>query len=366
MSPARLELHHADGTTPVLVGAGALAAGDELEPHVGGRRVFVVTSEPVRALHGHALEPLQALAGHTQVLEVPDGESAKRLSVAEELCRSMALGGGKRDSLIVGFGGGTVGDLAGFAAAVFLRGVDVVLAPTTLLAQVDAAVGGKTGVNLPEAKNLVGAFHHPVAVVSDTRLLQTLPVAELRSGLVEVIKIAVLEDPRLLETVERDLDRLLGGDAEALATVVEAAAAAKISVVEKDPAEKGVRKLLNLGHTLGHALEAACAYRGLRHGEAVGHGLLFALGLAESRGLRAADADRIRALLARLSLPALPPLAAGDLVERMRRDKKGDERCLTWVLPTAIGTARLDSDVSFEEVRSRLEEFLRQDRPRRF
>jgi len=362
---ARLELRHPSGSTPILVGAGALAQVGDLAPFIDGRRAFVVTSTAVSTLQWHALEPLLERAGHYEVLEVPDGEEAKRLSVFEDLCRRMALAGGKRDSLVVGFGGGTVGDLAGFAAATFLRGIDFLLAPTTLLAQVDAAIGGKTGVNLPEAKNSVGAFHHPLVVVSDTRLLQTLPVAELRSGLVEIIKIAALANPDLLTDVERDFGRLLGADASVLARVVEQAAAAKIEIVESDPTEKGRRKLLNLGHTLGHALEAACAYRELRHGEAVGYGLLFVLRLAESRGLPRSDAGRLRGLLERLRLPALPPLAAGDLVERICRDKKVSENGVTWVLPARIGEARLVDDLPLDEVRAELETFLGDDRPGR-
>lgn len=365
MTPARLELRHPTGSTPLFVGAGALAEVGDLAPFVDGRRIFVVTSAAVSGHQWHALAPVLELAAHYEVLEVPDGEEAKRLPVLEDLCRRMALGGGKRDSLVVAFGGGTVGDLAGFAAATFLRGVDLLLAPTTLLAQVDAAIGGKTGVNLPEAKNSVGAFHHPLAVVSDTRLLQTLPVAELRSGLVEIIKIAALTDAELLADVERDFDRLLGADASVLARVVEQAAAAKIEIVESDPTEKGRRKLLNLGHTLGHALESACAYRGLRHGEAVAYGLLFALRLAEPRGLPRSDGERLRALLARLRLPALPPLAAGDLIERICRDKKVSETGVTWVLPSKIGEARLAEDMPLEEVRAELESFLGEDRPGR-
>lgn len=346
--------------TPVLVGAGALSSAlPELEDWTARRTTFVVTTPRVLALHGERLDVLSRAAARWVVLEVEEGEGAKTVETAERLWNEMLAAGGKRDSRVIAFGGGSVGDLAGFAAGCFLRGVQLIQIPTTLLAQVDASIGGKTGVDLPGGKNTVGLFHHPRMVICDTELLPTLPREELRSGLVEVIKMAALLDPDLFERVERQLDDLLAGNPEALAPVVTAAAAAKIGVVERDPTEQGGdRRLLNFGHTLGHAIESACGYSGLRHGEAVGWGILFALRLAARRGLAPEAAKRTRALIRRLDLPRLPRLSAEELMATMARDKKARESGLVWVLPRSLGEGFMTDGISNEEVRSELERFL--------
>jgi 3-dehydroquinate synthase len=295
-------------------------------------------------------------------LTVDEGEAAKSVATAERLWNAMLEGGGKRDSRLIAFGGGSVGDLGGFTAGCFLRGIEVAQVPTTLLAQVDAAIGGKTAVDLPGGKNTVGLFHHPSLVVCDTAVLPTLPRGELRSGLVEVIKMGALLDPGLFARVEADLDSLLGGDPAALGLVVAAADAAKIGVVERDPTEQGDRRLLNFGHTLGHAIESSLGYGGpgaLRHGEAVGYGILFALRLAVRRGLAPAVAERLRALLERLGLPTLPVLDPAALLTHMARDKKALEGGLVWVLPAALGEGRMVQGVSREELSEELARFLR-------
>jgi 3-dehydroquinate synthase len=357
---ARLRLRHPGGETAVWSGTGALAAArPELARWVAGRTLFVVSTPQVLALHGERLSPLRDAAAHLHLLPAPEGEAAKSLAVAERLWNEMLLAGGKRDSRLVAFGGGSVGDLGGFAAGCFLRGIGFAQLPTTLLAQVDAAIGGKTAVDLPGGKNTVGLFLHPDWVVCETALLATLPRAELRSGLVEVIKMAALLDPPLLDAVEAGLEPLLAGDAAALAPVAAAAAAAKIAVVERDPDERGDRRLLNFGHTLAHAIESACGYEGLRHGEAVAYGMLFALRLARRRGLAAAPARRLAALLGRLELPPLPALAPQDLAARMARDKKARERGLVWVLPAALGEGRMVEGIGWEEVVGELRAFLR-------
>ena len=271
----------------------------------------------------------------------------------------MLAAGGKRDSRLLAFGGGSVGDLGGFAAGCFLRGIEFVQVPTTLLAQVDAAVGGKTGVDLPGGKNTVGLFHHPRWVVSDTSVLATLPREELRSGMVEVVKMVALLDPDLFVRLEERMETLLAGDPAALGPVVTAAAAAKIGVVERDPTEQGDRRLLNFGHTLGHAIEAACGYIGLRHGEAVGYGILFALRLALSRGLDRRTAERIHALILRLGLPPLPELDPETLLAAMARDKKALESGLVWVLPRTLGEGWMANGVPSQEVQAELRTFLR-------
>ncbi|HEY0511497.1 MAG TPA: 3-dehydroquinate synthase [Thermoanaerobaculia bacterium] len=354
-----LRLHHPEGSTPVLVGDGALSSVlPELEDWLARRVAFLVTTPRVLALHGGRLDVLSRAAAKWVILEVEEGEGAKTVATAERLWNEMLDAGGKRDSRVIAFGGGSVGDLAGFAAGCFLRGVEFVQLPTTLLAQVDAAIGGKTGVDLPGGKNTVGLFHHPWQVVCDTGVLTTLPREELRSGLVEVIKMAALLDPDLFGLLEEEAGLLLDGDAAALGPVVAAAAAAKIAVVERDPTEKGERRLLNFGHTLGHAIESACGYAGLRHGEAVGYGILFALRLALRRGLPARAAQRIHALLLRLDLPALPELAPAEVMALMARDKKARESGLVWVLPRDLGEGWMAEGVPEAEVLSELGDFL--------
>jgi 3-dehydroquinate synthase len=289
---------------------------------------------------------------------VPEGEAAKSVATAERLWGKMLAGGGKRDSRMIAFGGGSVGDLAGFAAGCYLRGISFLQIPTTLLAQVDASIGGKTGINLPEAKNSVGLFYHPWATLADTRFLKTLPVEELRSGLLEVVKVGVVLDRDLFERVEEELEGLMDGDAVRLAPIVAQAAKAKIDVVEKDPNENDLRRMLNFGHTLGHALEARLDYESLRHGEAVAYGMLFAVRLAAKRGLHLDALDRVWNLLERFELPALPRMNPTELMELMRRDKKARESGLVWVLPSRIGAGQPTSDVEEEEVLRELEIFL--------
>ncbi len=355
----RLSLRHSEGSTTILVGRDLLGQAQvPLTPWLEGRTVFAVTCPTVRRLHGSALEPLTAAAARLEVLEVPDGEEAKHLEVAGRLWTSMIEAGGKRDSRLIAFGGGTVGDLGGFVAGCFLRGIEYAQVPTTLLAQVDAAIGGKTAIDWGGTKNSVGLFHHPAMVISDVAFLETLPRDELRSALAEVVKTAVLLDPLLLESVESKLEDLLGGDSKALEPVVVATARAKARVVERDPLEGGDRKLLNFGHTLGHALESALSYRQLRHGDAVSYGMLFALRLAVNRGLEPAVARRCRQILRRFDLPSLPEVDRDRVLGAMARDKKNFEGGLTWILPVALGEGALVDDLNPGEVASELESFL--------
>ncbi len=355
----RHQLDHPGGRTEIVIGAGLLARElPELADWLAGRTVFLLSTPRLAELHGGALEGLAHGAARAIPLEVPDGEAAKDLTHAGRLWAEMLAAGGKRDSRLITFGGGSVGDLGGFVAGCFLRGIEYVQVPTTLLAQVDAAIGGKTAIDLPGGKNTVGLFHHPRRVISDTALLETLPRGELRSGLVEVVKMASLLSPPLWDLVEASLDQLLAGDAGALTPVVAGAAAAKCEVVERDPGEGDWRRILNFGHTLGHAIESRLSYRDLRHGEAVAYGMLFAVRLAESRGTGRAFGDRLRALLARFELPVLPALDPAELWRIMSRDKKATESGLTWVLPRAIGEGEMVSDVGRREVMDRLARFL--------
>jgi 3-dehydroquinate synthase len=362
----RLPLRHPRGVTHLFHGEGALAAAaDELVEWLAGRRAFVVTTPVVWRLHGADLQAPLAVAAGVDLLEVPEGEAAKSLAEAERLWQRMSDAGGKRDSRLLAFGGGSVGDLGGFVAGAFLRGIGCVQLPTTLLAQVDAAIGGKTAVDLPLAKNSVGVFHHPFAVVADTRWLATLDARQRAAGLVEAIKMAFLLDAPLFAEIEKRLPELLAGDAAALAAVVPAAAAIKARVVERDPDEAGERALLNFGHTFGHALEAAAGYQGLLHGEAVAWGMLFALRLAARRGLVPAAATQLRGVLRALALPPLPVVEVDQLLALVARDKKARESgrpdgfpSIGWVLPRDLGRGRWNVQVPADEVAAELAAFV--------
>lgn len=358
-----LRLRHREGETAIFTGA--LAFEEAAAGHPGlwdARTLYLVSSPTVLALHGSALAPFRDRAGAWVELVVPDGEAAKSPEVALGLWEELARRGGKRDSIVVAFGGGTVGDVAGFVAATFLRGVGLVQLPTTLLAQVDAAIGGKTAIDIAAGKNLVGAFHQPLLVAADSRMLATLPRSELRSGLVEVVKVAAFYDLALLERVERDLEALLAGRAEALAPVVRAAAAVKVGVVERDPFEAGERQLLNYGHTLGHALEAAAGFGVMLHGDAVAWGMRFCHRLARRRGCDSDFLSRMERLLDRLASPAPPSLDVDRVLERLFRDKKARESGLVWALPAGPGRGERAGGFASDEIASEVRSFLREIR----
>ena len=361
----RIDLRHASGLTHIHVDSAAIETSlPELKPWFEDRCVFVVTSPIVWDLYQLKLVQMEAAASRWHVLMVPDGESAKTLQVVTSLWEKMVEFNGLRDSRVVAFGGGTVGDVGGFAAACFLRGIEFVQIPTTLLAQVDAAIGGKTGVNLSDAKNSIGRFHHPKAVICDVDLLSSLPSRQLRSGLVEAIKIAAFFDLEMLTQIEENLDNILSADAAALIPVVAGAARLKAMVVEADAEESGSRMLLNFGHTLGHALEAALEFGELKgadltHGEAVAYGMLFALRLAQRRGFHQAQTIRMQALLQRLSLPELPSFDIDRLLDLIAGDKKVRESSQAWALPSRLGHGKIVTGINESEIRTTLGGFLR-------
>jgi 3-dehydroquinate synthetase len=345
----------------VHVGPGRLALAGELARERSGA---VVTDGRVAALHGARLAAL----GDWPWVQVPRGEQAKTLAQVGALLEELDAAGLDRRSLLVTFGGGSVSDLGGLVASLYMRGIDVLHCPTTLLAQVDAAVGGKTGVDVGPAKNLAGTFHQPIAVVADVGVLATLAEPELRSGLGEVLKSALLEQPPrgappLFEVLERDAERLLGRDAEALETVVERCVRQKAAVVAGDERDQGARRGLNLGHTFAHAIEAASGFS-VPHGVAVAAGLALALeasrraGRLEDPGLP----ERVGRLLARLSLPtsladlraAAGPLDPVRLEQALGHDKKRAGGELRFVLPRRVGCVALDVAVEPALVRALL------------
>jgi len=323
--------------------------------------VFVVSSPSVWKGCGRRIE--RALAGGGRGagrgdsfgrVIFDDRESAKRLATVEGICRDLSRAGADRGSVLVAVGGGVVGDVVGFAAASYLRGVHLIHVPTTLVAQVDSAIGGKTGVNLPEGKNLVGAFYPPHGVVADPDLLASLPERQFRSGLYEVIKYGILGDAKLFDYLEARIDALLDRDAVTLDWVVPRCIAAKAAIVSRDERDSGEREGLNLGHTLGHALESATAYRRYLHGEAVGWGTIFAalLAVATDR-LSITDASRIARLVAQVGpLPDLRGIRVSDLLVRMRGDKKSRAGHMRWVLPLRVGRVERGCEISDALVRA--------------
>jgi 3-dehydroquinate synthase len=329
----------------VVVGSGALRELGGLL--AGRRRVAVVSQATVAEYHAGAV---RAGAVNCELFLIGDGEPAKTLATVERLGRDLSAWGLLRDDVVLALGGGVVGDVAGFTAAVYHRGVSVVQVPTTLLAQIDAAVGGKTGVNLPEGKNLIGAFHQPIGVVADVDTLRTLPEREYRAGLGEVAKYVLIaqlsgEHVGLAEIVEADAQAIRGRNAEALTELVYGCIELKADVVARDPEERtGVRAVLNYGHTFAHALEASGEYDDLLHGEAVAVGLVFAGQLAAALGrVDASTVERHRQIVSALGLTGRAPdgLDASTLVELMRRDKKA-KGGLTFVLPGPSGFERVD------------------------
>jgi len=319
----RLHIDLGERGYPILIGPGLLHDPALVGGSVAARDVLVVTNTTVAPLYLARLE--RALQGKRLAsVALPDGEQHKTLATLNRVFDALVEHRMNRDACVVALGGGVVGDMAGFAAACYQRGVDYVQVPTTLLAQVDSSVGGKTGVNHPGGKNLIGAFHQPRAVLTDTDTLGTLPPREFRAGLAEVIKYGLIADAGFLDWIEAHLDALLRLDGAALARAVRRSCEIKAAIVAEDEREHGRRALLNLGHTFGHAIETATGYDEWLHGEAVGAGLLMAADLSWRLGwLAEADLARIRHLLERAGLPvATPPIGAGRALQLMGMDKK--------------------------------------------
>jgi len=330
---------------PILIGEGLLGQRTLFEQHVRARDILVVSNTVVAPLYLEALQTsLQPRRVVTTIL--PDGESHKTLANVARVLDVLVANRLGRDCAVVALGGGVVGDMAGFAAATYQRGVDFVQVPTTLLAQVDSSVGGKTGVNHPGGKNLIGAFHQPVAVVADTRTLATLPARELRAGLAEVIKYGLICDAEFFSWLEAHIEELLVGDAEALARVIRRSCEIKAEIVRRDEREHADRAFLNLGHTFGHAIESATGYREWLHGEAIGAGLVMAARMSRECGyLGAEDLQRVTRLVARAGLPThVSSVKPHTALEHMRIDKKVQAGRIRLVLLRGIGSAFVTAD----------------------
>ena len=332
---------------PIVIGSGLLGGGFDLSTYVSGPDGLVVTNETVEPLY------LEALAANLpgkqlRAISLPDGEAYKTLETVEDILDTLIDGGANRDTTIVALGGGVVGDIAGFAAACYMRGVDFVQVPTTLLAQVDSSVGGKTGVNHASGKNLIGAFHQPRAVLIDTDTLTTLPDRELRAGLAEVIKYGAIVDADFFAWLEANIEALLARDPQALAAAIGRSCELKAEIVAEDEREGGRRAVLNFGHTFGHAIERCQGYGEWLHGEAVAAGMVMA---AQLSVCDKALVDRIANLLERAGLPTRPPaIAAGDLLVAMGMDKKVQQKRLRFVLLRGLGDAFVTSDHDAERL----------------
>ena len=357
----KLDIDLGTRSYPIVIGEGLLADRALLEQLLPQRCLLVVTNATLAQLHLPQL--MQGLGERTiAVHSLPDGEDFKNFGTLNTIFDALAGARLHRDGAIVALGGGVVGDVAGFAAACYQRGIAYLQVPTTLLAQVDSAVGGKTGINHPAGKNLIGAFHQPIGVLSDIATLRTLPPRELRAGLAEVIKYGLIEDIHFLEWIEASLDKLLACEPAALERAIQRSCEIKARIVAVDEREQGARALLNLGHTFGHAIESATAYRGWLHGEAVGIGLLMAAAMSARMGwLARADVQRVRSLLERAHLPtSAPGLNAGQMLEFMQLDKKIAGGRLRLVLLPKLGTARVCAEFEAGELRDTLQEFLGQ------
>ncbi len=343
-----------------MIEAGLLQrAGKEIKRMLPlpGSRVFVVTSPNVRHHWGEKLEAsLRKVRLSYEVLEMNDGEPAKRMQTVEQLAEQLVGARADRKSLIVAFGGGVVGDSAGFLAAIFMRGIPVVQLPTTVVAQLDASIGGKTGVNLRSGKNLVGAFHQPRLVLVDPELLQTLDEREFRSGLFEALKCGVIRDAALFEFMDSNAKKILNHDSKALERIITGSVRVKADVVSADEKESGLRRILNFGHTIGHALESATGYTHFLHGEAVAWGMIAAAEIAHQAGIcQRATAERVQQSV--LKYGPLPPVPCSldDVLSRLASDKKTIAGAVHFVLPQKIGKVRITSNVSEPIVRSAVE-----------
>jgi 3-dehydroquinate synthase len=353
--PVRIDVRAGSQAAPIWIGDGiSERLGAMLDEQAIGTRRFVVSNPLIWRLHG---ERIARALGPVDPILVPDGERYKNLQSVSKIYEALIRAGADRGSVIVAVGGGVLGDTAGFAAATFLRGIPVVQVPTTLLAQVDSAIGGKVGVNHALGKNLIGAFHQPAAVLIDPGLLQTLPRREFRSGLYEVVKYGVIASPELFDRLLRQTKAIFAKDPAVIGSAIVESCRIKADVVSKDERESGLRRILNYGHTVGHAIESVTKYRRFRHGEAIAYGMLAAADLAVARGAFAeVDRRAIAKLIAQLGpLPPVLDLSIAEILEAVRRDKKVVDGKLHFVIPIQIGAAVTIDDVPESELKEVLQ-----------
>jgi 3-dehydroquinate synthase len=350
----RVMVSAASGPYPVVIGSGTIDAlrGEMDVARLGARRLLI-SSQRVWDFHGPRFR--KSGAERTPIL-IEDGERYKNLNTVARVLDALVKAGADRSTAIIAIGGGVIGDIVGFAAAIYLRGVPVVHVPTTLLAQVDSAIGGKTGVNHPLGKNLIGAFHAPSLVVADPVVLETLPRREFRAGLYEVIKYGVIAEPSLLDRLRDTLPAVFARDGGAVAPLVAESCRIKARVVSADERESGPRRVLNFGHTIGHALEAVTKYKRFRHGEAIGYGMLAALAIGVARGITPKSlGEEVDALVTQLGpLPSLADISPKEVLAAIARDKKVVNGRLHFIAASDRGATIELTDVTEKEIKTAL------------
>jgi 3-dehydroquinate synthase len=363
VTPELLEVNIGPRSYPILIGQSLRDTGCRMSEEGLGGKVLLVSDTNVYPLYGQVVRDSLVHAGFAvHAMQVRPGERAKTLFQARRLYEVCLDGGLDRSSTVVALGGGVVGDLAGFVAATFMRGLNLVMIPTSLLSQVDSSVGGKVAVNLPRGKNLVGTFHQPRLVLLDPLVLRTLAPRRIREGLAEAIKCAVIADEQLFAFLEENISAACTGDIGVLRSVASASIKIKVDVVQADEREeKGIRQVLNLGHTVGHAIEATARYGRITHGEAVAIGMLAAFRIALKLDLCSRDSLlRVERLIAAAGLPTCAPGIRGqDIVDRLRFDKKARDGRLVFILPRGVGAVHLRDDVPMPLVREVVEEVVR-------
>ncbi len=355
MMMERINVQLGERSYPILIGSDIIdRVGEEMDPLGVGSRIAVVTNNVIRPLYGdRVVKSLEKSGYRVKVIEVPDGEVYKSLSSAQKIFDELVDSEMDRTSTILALGGGVIGDLAGFVAATYMRGIHFINLPTTLLAQVDSAVGGKTGVDHPKGKNLIGAFYQPRLVLCDLYVLRTLPEKELIAGMAEVVKYGVILDAGFFSFVESHIEDILNHQDDAMAEVVRSSCAAKAAIVEEDEREAGKRAILNFGHTLGHAIESLTGYDTYIHGEAVSMGMVASARIAQDMKLCDGDVvSRLEKLLKKIGLPTeLPSLDPEKMIRILSHDKKVKDGKVRFVLPTRIGKVVIRDDVTPDIIR---------------
>ena len=355
-----IDVQLAENAYPVYLGQDLLTQADLWHRHLGTGKVLIVSNDVVGPLYLDALT--NTLAGRDlEVHTLPDGEQFKTLETWSGIIDRLVSMQARRDASIIALGGGVVGDMSGFAAASYMRGIRFLQAPTTLLAQVDASVGGKTGVNHVRGKNLIGAFHQPSTVIIDTNTLNTLEAREFNAGMAEVVKYGAINDPGFFAWLEASAERINKRDPDALNELIEQSVLNKADIVRQDEKEAGVRALLNFGHSFGHALEAETGYSKFLHGEAVAIGMVTAARLSENRGLCPPGATlRLKTLLETFNLPVSIPADTdmAGMAEALKLDKKAVASGLRLILLNSLGSAQVDQDSSTEDIMQAMNESL--------
>ena len=340
-----LEVSLGDRSYPIYIGSGLIAKPELFQPFITGQSVYIVSNTTVAPLYSKKLmETLSDDAKSVHEIILPDGESYKNWLTLQKIFDAMLANGADRKSIIIALGGGVIGDMAGFAAACFMRGIRFIQVPTTLLAQVDSSVGGKTGINHPLGKNMIGAFHQPVAVIADLDTLKTLPPRELSAGLAEVVKHGVIADATFFDWIESHAKALLGCDLKVMSHAVERSCEIKSAVVAADEKESGIRAILNYGHTFGHAIESGLGYGEWLHGEAVACGMVMAADLSARLGhIPSSDVARIKQLVSAFGLPtSAPKLGNPRFFELMQLDKKSEGGMIRYITLEKIGQAKIE------------------------